>query len=81
MRHKRHAIAHGHKALDGLNRGQFDAHVERRAMTLEGLNHPAAQRRGDVVGDEGFVAQVADGDALGLRQGWLGLTMKSRLSP
>ena len=71
VRHQRHAVAHGHKALDGLDGGQIDAHIERRAVTLKGLNHLAPQRRGDVVGDEVFLAQVVDGDpgSLGERDG------------
>ena len=52
VRHQRHAVAHGHKALDGLDGGQLDGHIERRAVALEGLNHLAAQRRSHVVGDE-----------------------------
>ena len=39
VRNQRYPIAHGHKALDGFNRGQFNPHVQRRAVAVKGLDH------------------------------------------
>ncbi len=54
--HDRHAHTHLHKALDALDGGHFDGHVEGSAVTSEKLNHFAAEGRFDDVGDKGFVA-------------------------
>ena len=62
MRNQRHAVAHGHKALDGFDGGQFDDHVQRRPIALESLNDLQTQRGCDIVGNEVFLAQIVDRD-------------------
>ena len=65
---QRHAVAHGHKSLDGLDGRQLDAHVQRGPVALESLDHLAPQGRGHVVGDKGLLSQIADRDPPGAGQ-------------
>jgi hypothetical protein len=51
-RQERDAIAHGHEALDCLQGGQLDIHVQRCLVALECLDHFLAIGRGDYVCDE-----------------------------
>ncbi len=67
---QRHAVAHRHKPLDGLDCGQFDAHIQRRAIALKRLNHFPAQRRGHIVRNEVLLAQIVDRHARGPRK-WM----------
>ena len=55
-----HAHAHLHEALDAIDSGHFDGHVERGTMTREEFDDAAAKRRFDAVGDERFFGQVSD---------------------
>ena len=58
------AVAHSHKALDGLNGRQFDGHIQGRSVALEGFNDPAPQRRGHVVGNEQLRTKIVNGNAV-----------------
>src|SRR5260370_10039389 len=42
-RHDSHAHAHLHEALDALDRGHFDRHVQRCAMPRKELDHAPAE--------------------------------------
>ena len=59
------AVAALDKALDGFKAGEFDFHFEWGAVAAEGGDHFFAQRRRDVVGDEGFAAKAPDGRGAG----------------
>lgn len=65
---QRDALAARHEALDGLEAGQLDAHVEGRLVASKGLDDALAEGRRDGVGDEILGAQLADGDLFLLRQ-------------
>jgi len=67
-RNQRNALAARHEALDGLEAGQLDAHVEGRLVASKGFDHALAERRCDRVRDEILCAQLADGDLFLLRQ-------------
>ena len=68
---QRDALAARHEALDGLEAGQLDAHVEGRFVTSKRFDHALAERRCDRVRDEILCAQLADGDLFLIRQGML----------
>ena len=55
-----HAHAHLHEALDAIDSGHFDGHVERGTMTREEFDDAAAEGRFDTVGDERFFGKVSD---------------------
>src|SRR6202166_2532977 len=59
-RHDGYPHAHLHEALDALDGGHLDGHVELGMIAREKLNDAAAEGRFDDVGDEHFVAQVGD---------------------
>ena len=65
---QRDTLAARHEALDGLEAGQLNAHVERGLVASEGFDHALAERRRYGVGDEILGAQLADGDLFLLRQ-------------
>ena len=66
---ERDAVAQLHEAFDGLQRRQFDFHLERRAAALKGGEHFFTQGRGHIVGNEDFAAETGDGGSLFARQG------------
>jgi hypothetical protein len=63
------AVAARHEALDGLETGQLDSHVEGCLVARECLNDTLAQGRGHGVCDEILRAEVADGDLFLFREG------------
>lgn len=56
------AVAAGDEALDGLEAGKLDTHVEGSLMAGEGFDNALPQRGCDGVGDEVFLAEFANGD-------------------
>lgn len=63
-----HAVAAGDEALDGLEAGQLDAHVEGSLVAGEGFDNALAQWRGDGMRDEVLRAEFANGNLVLLRQ-------------
>src|SRR5690349_21196253 len=57
-RNDRHPHPHLYEALDALNRGHFDRHVEGGSISSEKLNHAPPVRRFDDVADERFLAKL-----------------------
>src|SRR5216684_3460751 len=64
--------AHLHEALDALDGGHFDGHVEGGAMSSKQLDDTAAKGGFDAVGDEVFVAKLGDIDFTLFREEMLG---------
>ncbi len=75
-RHQGDAAAHLNEALDGLERGEFDAHVQRGFVLFEGLHDLLPERRGDGMRDEAAGAQIADRDGTGASEGVTGIDDK-----
>src|SRR5260221_11015603 len=69
---QRDAVAHGDELFDGLQRGEFEVHVERGFVRLEKLDHFLAVGGGDDVRDKRFGAELADADAWGRGEGMFG---------
>ena len=63
------SVAHDHEALDGLQGGEFDVHVQRRFVALESLDHFFAIGRRNVMGDERLGSQLPDADLMRRGQG------------
>lgn len=61
---ERDPVAHGDESLDGFEAGQLDVHVERGLVLLKKRDDAAAERRNNVVSDEIFRSQIAEGDFL-----------------
>src|SRR6266487_4396447 len=60
--HQRHAISHTYKALDGLQSGQLDVHVQGGLVLAEGFDDSVAIGRAYDVSDEGLRPQLTDAD-------------------
>src|SRR5260370_14886838 len=61
-RHDGHAHAHLHEALDALDGGHFNGHVERGAVSRKQLNDAAAKGRFDAMLDEILSSKLGDID-------------------
>jgi hypothetical protein len=57
-RHDGYAHAHLHEALDALECGHFDGHVQRGFVASEELNYAAPERRFDTVRHEALAAEI-----------------------
>ncbi len=67
------------KALDGFKRGEFDTHVERSFVLLEGLDDLLTEGRGDGVGDEVAGTEIADGNLARAGEGMAGIDDKGQI--
>ncbi len=76
---ERDTVAHLDEALDGLERGQFDAHAEGSFVAAKGLDDLLPLRRGDIVRDEGLRGELPDGDLSGSGEGMLGVDDEGEL--
>src|SRR6266852_4480590 len=61
-RYQRHTVAHAHKALNGLQGGQLDVHVQGRLVLAEGFDDFVAIGRAYDVSDERLRSQLTDAD-------------------
>jgi len=66
-----HAVAHLNDTFDAFDGGHFNGHVEGSAMLGEKLDHAAAKRRFDNVGDKIFLSQFLDVHFAALGKGML----------
>ena len=67
--YQRHTVAHRHEALDRLQAGQFDAHVQRGLVMLKGLDYLSPQRGGHIMRDKVLRSEIANRHSLLPRQG------------
>jgi hypothetical protein len=78
VRDESDAVPHGDEPLNGLDRRQFDGHVQGRAVPLERFNDFSAQWRRDMVGNEILASEIVDGNSFGTRQGVVGAHDKGK---
>src|SRR5260370_18643019 len=78
-RHDGHTHAHLHETLDAFDRGHFNGHVERGAISRKEFDHAAAKGRFHDVRDEIFIAQVGDIDFALLLEDMLGMHDETQL--